>query len=129
VKKNERNLRTCQGLININTTMNTSVRNCESDDGSSVEGQPTCVMFDPLTNEERLFLESQSSTTIKFMFMKFKCIIVLSVSLLAFCQFIYIIVKEIHASIETSLQMSELIKILFEEKNHTKEINLKNITF
>lgn len=98
-----------------------------SEQGSvETENQGRFAIFEQLTPDEKQFMESQPSNSIKFIFMKFKCIIVLSVSLLAFFQFIYIIVKEIHASIETTVRMSEIIKLFFEQSNTV--IPLQNST-
>lgn len=80
-------------------------------------------VFENFTEEEKVFLQTEKSKSLKFLFLKFKCIIVLAVTIIAVLEFIFILIREIHASISSASQLTTVLNTLFNQtffyKNNT----------
>lgn len=77
---------------------------------------PFCDNFTP---EEKLFLQEEKSRSVKFIFLKFKCIIVFSVLIIAVLEFIFIIVRELHASFSSAAELAKIFNFFINQENQT----------
>lgn len=73
-------------------------------------------IFEHFTDDEKMFLRTEKSKPLKFLFLKFKCIIVFSVLIIAVLEFIFILIREIHASISSASHLTDALNMIF---NHT----------
>lgn len=82
----------------------------------SIDETPTPrLLTTKFTKSETNLLKNENSRTVKVMFLKFKCIVVFTVILIAFLEFIYICFKEFINNDALVNQVFDLIKIMKNE--------------